>query len=65
MVASVPLFTIRTISIEGTAATISSASSTSSSLGAPKLVPLAAAAASALTISGSAWPRIMGPQDPT
>ena len=40
MVASVPEFTRRTISIDGTAREISSASSTSRSVGAPKLVPI-------------------------
>jgi hypothetical protein len=35
IVASVPLLTIRTISMEGTASTISSAISISSSVGAP------------------------------
>ena len=39
MVASVPEFTRRTISIDGTVCEISSASSTSRSVGAPKLVP--------------------------
>ncbi len=39
MVASVPEFTSRTISIDGTASRIASASSISRSVGAPKLVP--------------------------
>ena len=41
--ASVPLFTIRTFSIEGTQLQISSAISTSSGFGIPKLTPRAAA----------------------
>ncbi len=39
IVASVPLFTIRTFSIDGTHAQISSAISTSNGLGIPKLTP--------------------------
>ncbi len=39
MVASVPEFTSRTISMEGTASVMASASSISCSVGAPKLVP--------------------------
>ena len=43
MVASVPELTSRTISIEGTASRMASASSTSCGVGAPKLVPMASA----------------------
>ena len=39
MVASVPEFTSRTISMDGTASRMASASSISCSVGAPKLVP--------------------------
>jgi hypothetical protein len=54
---------MRTISAEGTRSTTSAASSTSASVGAPKLVPAAAAALTADTTSGCAWPAISGPQD--
>ena len=47
MAASVPDETRRTFSTEGTASTISAASSTSASVGAPKLVPRSAAARTA------------------
>ena len=63
--ASVPLDTSRTISTEGIAATIRSASSTSSSVGAPNVVPRAAAARAASTISGRAWPNRSAPHDCT
>ena len=63
--ASVPDEVIRTISADGTRSTISAASSTSASVGAPKLVPAAAAAVTAETTSGCAWPAISGPQDIT
>jgi hypothetical protein len=51
--ASVPELTRRTFSIDGTASTISSASSTSRSVGAPKVVPSSAASRTASTTSGS------------
>jgi hypothetical protein len=63
--ASVPDETSRTISTEGTASTISAASSTSRSVGAPKLVPSSAAMRTASTVSGSACPNSSGPQDMT
>jgi hypothetical protein len=63
--ASVPEETSRTFSTDGTASTISAASSTSASVGAPKVVPRSAAARTASTVSGSAWPKISGPQDMT
>ena len=63
--ASVPEETSRTISTDGTASTISAASSTSRSVGAPKLVPSRAASVTASTVSGSAWPNTSGPQDMT
>ena len=49
----------------GSAAHRRSASSTSSSVGAPKLVPRRAAAAIARSTPGCAWPRISAPQEPT
>jgi len=52
--ASVPEETRRTFSTEGTAAAISAASSTSASVGAPKLVPSSTASRTAVTVSGSA-----------
>ena len=61
--ASVPDETSRTISTDGTASAISPASSTSRSVAAPKLVPSSAAALTASTVSGSAWPKINAPQD--
>src|SRR5436305_404344 len=60
--ASVPLETNRTISIEGTARTTSSASSISRRVGAPKLVPWAAVRPMASTTGGNACPLINGPQ---
>ena len=65
MVASVPLLTRRTCSMEGIRRVSISAKFTSASVGAPKLVPLSAAFFTAPTTSGSAWPRIKGPQEPT
>jgi hypothetical protein len=65
MVASVPLFTIRTFSIEGTQWQINSAISTSSGFGIPKLKPRVAASRTASTTAFGAWPRIAGPQLPT
>jgi hypothetical protein len=64
IVASVPELTIRTFSIEGTAATTISASSDSISVGAPKLVPRSRAAATAAFTLGCPCPRIIGPQEP-
>ena len=61
--ASVPEETSRTCSTEGTASAISAASSTSRSVGAPKLVPASAASRTASTVSGSAWPKTSGPHD--
>jgi hypothetical protein len=49
--ASVPDETRRTFSTDGTQATISAASSTSASVGAPKLVPRRAASRTASTVS--------------
>ena len=63
--ASVPEETSRTFSTDGTASTISAASSTSASVGAPKDVPRAAASVTAATTSGSACPKISGPHDIT
>ncbi len=54
MDASVPELTRRTISIEGIASTISDASSTSASVGAPNVVPRSVAACTAASVSGSA-----------
>ncbi len=52
IVASVPLLTNRTISIDGTASTTLSAINTSRSVDAPKLVPCAAASPTARTTGG-------------
>ena len=65
MAASVPELTRRTFSTDGIASTISCASSTSPSVGAPKDVPRAAASVTAATTSGSACPKINGPHDIT
>ena len=43
---------------------ISSASSTSRSVGAPKLKPSSAAFCTASSTAGWPWPRIIGPQEP-
>ena len=55
---------MRTISIDGTASMISSASCVSASVGAPKLAPRRTASSTARTTRGWAWPRISGPQEP-
>ena len=65
MVASVPEDTKRTRSMVGTSRTTRSASSTSATHGAPNDVPRAAAFCTASTTGGYAWPRIIGPQEPT
>ena len=65
MAASVPDETRRTFSTDGTASTSSSARATSRSVGAPKVVPSAAASCTASTTSGSACPKTSGPQDMT
>ena len=62
MVASVPLETKRTAST-GVRDTISSASSTSGSVGVPYDVPRATAAATAACTSGWAWPSSIGPHE--
>ena len=55
----------RTRSSEGISTRTRSPSSTSSGLGAPKLVPFFAAALSAFTSPRGAWPWISGPHDMT
>ena len=65
MVASVPEDTNRIFSSEGIMNRTSSPSSTSRAVGAPNVVPEAAAWTMAATTSGSAWPRMSGPQEPT
>jgi len=65
MVASVPEFTIRTISIVGTSSVTSAAILTSISVGAPKLRPRWAASITALRMAGWLWPSTIGPQEPT
>ena len=64
MQASVPLFTKRTISTEGTASITISARVFSRAQGAPKLVPLSRASCRAAITSGWAWPQMAGPQLP-
>ena len=56
---------MRTISTLSMRRTTSVASVTSAAVGAPKLVPLAIAWASAASTSGWAWPRISGPHEQT
>jgi hypothetical protein len=64
MPASVPELTRRTISMDGTNFRISSASSISRSVGAPKEKPSVTAFCTASTTAGCPWPRIIGPQEP-
>jgi hypothetical protein len=64
IVASVPELTRRTWSI-GVRPTSSAASSTSPSVGVPKLVPRPAAARTASITAGWAWPSSSGPQEQT
>jgi hypothetical protein len=65
MVASVPELHMRMSSIDGTIPMILRATTVSSSVGAPKESPLTAASCTARTTSGCAWPRIIGPHEPT
>ncbi len=65
IVASVPLETSRTCSTGATRETISSASSTSFSVGVPNEKPRSAAVRTASSTSGWACPRIIGPQEHT
>ncbi len=65
IVASVPDETNRTMSIVGTAAATCCASCSSSSVGAPNVVPCAAASCTAATTAGWAWPAISGPHEST
>jgi hypothetical protein len=61
IVASVPEETRRTISSDGTASTMRSASSTSASVGAPYTVPRRSARSTASSTTGWRCPRIIGP----
>ncbi len=61
MVASVPLLTMRTFSIDGTRSQMASASRTSPGVGAPKEVPSPAADRIASMTFGWAWPATMAP----
>ena len=56
---------MRSISTPGTRRVTSSASSTSPAVGAPKVVPSAAASVTAATISGWACPWMSGPHEQT
>jgi hypothetical protein len=56
--------TRRTCSMLGTRPMMASASSTSRSVGAPKLKPSRAADSTASSTAGWPWPRIIGPQEP-
>ena len=62
--ASVPEFTMRTISMCGTMATIFSAISTSSAVGAPNDRPFSMRACTAFRMSGWLWPSTIGPHEP-
>src|SRR4029077_4127974 len=64
IVASVPLLTIHTRSIEGTRLQIISAIFTSSGCGIPKLRPFEAAPQTAGTTASGAWPRMAGTPGP-
>ena len=61
MAASVPDETRRTCWQPGTRPQMASASRTSPSVGAPKVVPSSAASVTARTTLGSAWPRMDAP----
>ena len=63
--ASVPEDTKRTCSAAGYAADTRSASATSASQGAPKVVPRSSAVPMASTTAGCAWPAISGPHEHT
>ncbi len=63
--ASVPDEVIRTIRASGIRRPTSSASSTSPGVGAPKLVPPAAALAIAASTAGCAWPATSAPHEQT
>ena len=65
MVASVPELTNRIRSTGRTRAMISPANSDSAGVGAPNDSPVAAAAVTASTTAGCAWPRIIGPHEHT
>jgi len=65
IVASVPELTKRTRSIDGISIDTRCARRVSSSVGAPKLVPRDAVAASALSSPFGAWPWMSGPHDIT
>ena len=65
IVASVPEETSRIFSIDGIMKRTSSPNSTSRAVGAPNVVPDAAVWMIATSTSGSAWPRISGPHEPT
>jgi len=64
-VASVPELTKRIFRIEGTSARTFSARTLSRAVGAPKLVPSAAACWMASRMRGWAWPASSGPQEST
>ena len=65
IVASVPELHMRTSSIDGTSSMILRATTVSISVGAPNDRPLTAVSCTARITSGCAWPRIIGPQEPT
>jgi len=65
IVASVPEEVMRSISTPSNRRVTSAASSTSAAVGAPKLVPFAAALATASSTSGWACPWIRGPHEQT
>jgi hypothetical protein len=65
MAASVPEQVMRSISTAGTRRATSPASWTSPAVGAPKLVPRAAASVIASSTRGWAWPWISGPHEQT
>ena len=65
IVASVPDEVMRSMSTAGIRVLTSSASSTSPAVGAPKVVPSAAASVTASSTAGCAWPWISGPHEHT
>ncbi len=65
IVASVPEEVMRSMSTPSIRRVTSTASSTSPTVGAPKLVPLPAASPIAFSTCGWAWPWISGPHEHT
>ncbi len=65
IVASVPELHMRTSSMDGTSSMILRATTVSISVGAPNDRPFSAVFCTTPITSGCAWPRIIGPHEPT